>query len=310
MIKLSTLTIETKPYALDSNITDEDWLNAILQPFVSAGNVKSTDGEEYHIDKYKTSRLINGKDEVPKKLRKALGRVGIKEETALGMSDFLMDYVNPILLGQLKEYLVAKIQIDTAMPEKVLSSPLSIQEEVGNLLAELLIRTLSVSNVDNLEKKTVWENGSNAIKVIAGDLFHYGFDNRKKIRKNIVVIPVNTAFDTHVTRKFEGESNPVVSDMTIHGQWLSRMEQSGENLTDLDKRISDSLTCLGYAVVSVEKSASGKCKVYEIGSVAVIETKNAVYFLLAISEFDEANHAKSTPENMGEIEEREHDLSH
>lgn len=298
MIKLSTLTVETKPYALDLNITDEDWLNALLQPFTSAGNVKGTNGEEYHIDKCKTSRLINGKDEVPKKLRKPLGRMGIKEETALGMSDFLMDYVNPILLDQLKEYLVAESQMTPTMPEKAQSSPLDIREEVSNLLAELLIQSLSVSNVNGLEKRVIWKNGSNAIEVIGGDLFHYGFDNRKKTRKNIVVIPVDTAFNTHVTRRFEGELNPVVSDMTIHGQWLSRMVKSGENLTDLDKRISDSLACLEYTASGEGKSASGKYKVYGIGSVAVIETKNAVYFLLAISEFDEANHAQSTPENI------------
>lgn len=297
-MKLSTLIKETKYYALDTNISDEDWLNAILQPFISAGNVKGANGEEYHIDKCMTSRLVNGKDDVPQKLRKPLGRIGIRDETALGMMDFLTDYVNPVLLKQFKKYLAGEIQIDSIIQTENQPTSQSLLEEASSLLTELLIQTLSVSNINIAKKKVIWKNGANAAWVIAGDLFHYGFENRKKAQKNIVVIPVNTAFDTHVTRKFEGESNPVISDMTIHGQWLSRMEQSGEDLGELDKRISDSLACLGYKAVSIGKSENGKCELYEMGSVAVIETKNAVYFLLAISEFDEANHAQSTPENI------------
>lgn len=298
MLKLSVMARDLKQYALNPGISDEKWLNEFLRPYVSAGKIRNKRGEEYHLDKARTSRFMNGKEEVPEKFRDTLSRIGIKEKMVVGMVEFLDDYVNLSSLPQLKEYCLKIIRADSMLPEMDKSSTTPSKTAVAAMLSELLIRSLSVNNVEDSKPKFLWKNGSNAVETIAGDLFHFGFDNRKKTRKNIVVIPVNTAFDTHVTRKLEGETNPVVSDMTIHGQWLSRMEQSGENPADLDKRIADSLACLGYTAARLEKSVSGKCEVYGIGSVAVIETNNAVYFLLAISEFDEANHVQSTPEDI------------
>ena len=100
---------------------------------------------------------------------------------------------------------------------------------------------------------SIWKHGLNSIDVQSGDLFRFGFDNRHK-KKNIVVIPVNTAFDTHVTRKLEGETYPLVSENTIHGQWLVRLKETGENLNRIDERIADSLKRAGFCPIKKSKT--------------------------------------------------------
>ena len=78
-----------------------------------------------------------------------------------------------------------------------------------NLLVKLLTVSIAESNQDEEQNCIIWKKGKNYVKVITGDLFKYGFGNRKKT-KNIVVIPFNTAFDTHVTRKLEEDPVPIV----------------------------------------------------------------------------------------------------
>lgn len=105
----------------------------------------------------------------------------------------------------------------------------------------------------------------------------------------------NTAFDTQVTKKLEGSQRPIVSENTIHGQWLKRMEQSGVDMKRLDERIAISLENLGYVPIANDKDRNGKPDQYALGSCALIETENTSYILVAISEFDEMNNAKSNP---------------
>lgn len=298
MPKFAMLVKKVKQFAKDPNISDEEFLDTFISAYVSAENICNKNGDALHLDKAATSLLLNQKADVPRNLRKALQRYGIKERTTDGMSDFVADYLDPASLEQLTDVLLQLIQNDhmiSVADKEVLSNH---RDDPATLLAELMIRSLSECNIASEKRKILWKNGSNAVEVITGDLFRYGFDNRKKTEKNIVVIPVNTAFDTHVTRKLEGEACPVVADTTIHGQWLTRMVQSGTSVAELDKRISESLACLGYQSTKAKKAVNGKDELYDIGSVAVIETNNAIYFLLAISEFNVENHAMSSPDSI------------
>ena len=46
--------------------------------------------------------------------------------------------------------------------------------------------------------------------------------------------------------------------------------------------------------MSDSKNRHGKTTCYPIGSIAVIETDNAIYFLMAMAQFDDYNNARST----------------
>ena len=91
-------------------------------------------------------------------------------------------------------------------------------------LSTAFILALKVDNIikQNKYSQIIYQNGANSVDLVFGDIFKFGFDNRKR-EKNIIVIPVNTSFETHITAKVEKEKFPLVSEKTIHGMWLSRM---------------------------------------------------------------------------------------
>lgn len=294
MPRLANLTLEVMKYACNPKGSRENFLNAFLGPYIKAGRITNKSGDLLYLDAARTSRLLAGLDDVPQALREALGRTGLKEMTAESMSGFVQAQINPAGIGALSNHLIEMIRDDpmTSLPDQ--EEFIRDSTDINMLLTDLLMQSVAECNVTKSGGEIIWRSGANSAEVIAGDLFRYGFGNRKKRDRNIVVIPVNTAFDTHVTRTLEGDPHPVVSENTIHGQWLSRMEQSGEDMTTLDRRIMASLTSLGYKPARAADATNSKRDQYEIGSVAVIETHKAIYFLLAISTFDEENHAHSS----------------
>lgn len=291
MLKLSELTKLIKSFARNSAISDEEFLNAFLFPFVIAGNIKNKNGEEFRLDKARTSKIVNQKDDVPTKLREALSIYGIADKTREGIPVFVEDYLDPAKCEVLLERLLEMSRQE--LNKKCDPTEAGKMDLLSDLLTELLLMSLSESNVSPPDTILIWKHGINSVEVQTGDLFRYGFENRHK-KKNIVVIPVNTAFDTHVTRKIENDPYPVVSENTVHGQWLVRMKESGEQLEQIDIRITKSLENGGFLPVSDSKNKHGKTICYPIGSVAVIETNNAIYFLMAMAQFDDYNNARSS----------------
>ena len=296
MPKLSELTKQLKEFALNPAISDEEFLNAFLFPFVIAGNITNKNHEEFHLDKSRTSEIMNQKADVPVKLRKALSIFGIEEKTIEGMVSFLEDYIDLNRQMVLLEAFTTLAKIEGVFPDNNSDSN-DAQEELAIILTALLLKAVSESNLAKADIVLIWKHGLNSIDVQTGDLFHFGFDNRHK-KKNIVVIPVNTAFDTHVTRRFEGETFPLVSENTVHGQWLVRLEETGEKLDRIDERIADSLKRAGFCPIKESKAGNGKKDCYPVGSVSIIETSNAVYFLMAMAEFDDFNNARSSSNDI------------
>ena len=296
MPKLSDLTNQLKEFALNPAISEEEFLNAFLLPFVIAGNITNKNHEEYHLDKARTSEIMNQKADVPVKLRKALSIFKIKEKTIAEMDPFLEDYIDLNRQTILLEKCTALAKAEGVFPGNNLQVD-DVKDALSVILTELLLKAVSESNLAKTDSVLIWKHGLNSIDVQTGDLFRFGFDNRHK-KKNIVVIPVNTAFDTHVTRKFEGETYPLVSENTVHGQWLVRLKETGERLDLIDERIAVSLRRTGFCPIKESKTENGKKDCYPMGSVAIIETSNAVYFLMAMAEFDDFNNARSSSEDI------------
>jgi hypothetical protein len=163
-------------------------------------------------------------------------------------------------------------------------------------LADVLIECIKQKNDGFDSKEEIVRNGSYCLTVLYGDIFKYAFRKRAK-EKSIVVIPVDSSFHTHVTRKYENNPIPQVSEKTIHGQWLVRWEQSGEKISELENRIEQSLKAVGDA---------GDDGNLPIGTIAVVENSTTVFYLLAIAEFDDNNNAHSS---RGEIEQAVQALS-
>lgn len=258
----------------------------MLEPYVQEGRIKGRGGAAFHLDKHRTSKILNGKADVPKQLRKALARVGLEDRVAVAFQPFLEEYLDANYLECFTADVLGlsnpRTKTDTTLGEELAPTI----EEPGLFLARSLIAAIKESNLVSSEK-TIWQNGTGSLAVEIGDLLDKGFGRAKK-HKDIIVIPVNTAFDTEVTYGYEKTATPMVSERSIHGQWLVRMFKHGETSDDLKKRIEDNLA-IRYGNSEREQ---------RLGTIAVIENDKAAFFLLAISAFDQKNKAQSTPAHI------------
>ena len=198
-----------------------------------------------------------------------------------------MYLLNPILIYQKKEALtqdVIKI-INDCHFEQTKMEPL-LSNNIKRLLLIIFIHSLKQSNrLVISENTTIWENGNNYLRVIPGDIFKYGFDKRNKDRR-IVVIPVNTSFETRITYDTERNRIPYVSAESLHGNFLSRVYKGGTQQSELKKRI---LKSLGIKDSDLPTS---------IGAVASLFFDPVIFYLLAVSDFDNENVAHSNLSNI------------
>ena len=288
---MASYILTMKKYTINSSISNEDFTRELFAPFVTAGNVKDKNGELLELNKSRVSRLLAGKDDVPSAMRNALSMLDIAERTAEGFSDFLADNIDAHRYDDLFDEM-------SQLAGSVLAKRAK-NNDISMFLTEAFIEAVKINNtaIDNKDA-IIWNNGSNSIEIVEGDIFKFAFENRSRTTKNIVVIPVNTAFDTHVSTKLETDGIPLVSENTLHGKWLIRWMRSGESVADLDSRIAESLNCQRKMPTGKSKSKNGKADCYEIGTTAIIDIEKAAFYLVATAAFDERNNARATREEI------------
>ena len=179
MPKLSDLTNQLKEFALNPAISEEEFLNAFLYPFVFAGKITNKNHEEYYLNKARTSEIMNQKADVPVKLRKALSIFEIKEKTIAEMDPFLEDYIDLNRQTILLEKCTALAKAEGVLPGNNLQVD-DVKEALSVILTELLLKAVSESNLAKTDSVLIWKHGLNSIDVQTGDLFRFGFDNRHK----------------------------------------------------------------------------------------------------------------------------------
>lgn len=248
-----------KKHAKNRKISDEAFLNAVLNPFVIAGKIENRMREEIYFDKSRTSLLMNRVDDVPNALREALCVVGLYETTEENFSYFLEDYIKEEDMDAIIDEISMLVKSDENIADK--EQLLQKRDRPNIFLADVLITAIKLKNNGTDTNGEIIRNGAYCVSVVHADIFKFAFRKRSK-DKNIIVIPVDTEFHTHITRKYENNPLPQVSDKTIHGQWLSRWEKSGEDLSSLGQRISRDLAIKGY-----ECNESGQ---YSIGTIATV----------------------------------------
>lgn len=151
------------------------------------------------------------------------------------------------------------------------------------------------------KKHMSWSNGDGKINICYADIMKISFPRKSKGKK-IVVIPVNTSFDTIVDENLASCDRPLVSATTVHGLWLNNMVKNGTSIADIDLAIdryilNKNIRCVKE--LTIEEKSRGKRKCFENGTTVIIEGKNDItFFLLALSEFDENNRAQSSKEDV------------
>ena len=127
-------------------------------------------------------------------------------------------------------------------------------------------RSLSIDVSNNL-----------TVKVAEGDLFSFARDD------NFVVIPVNEYFDTLV-------DNKVIHQNTLHGQFINKYYPNTPN--ELHEQIESFFSANGITGKQDATRNSAGYKVrYPLGTSAIIEKDNTHFVLLALTHFDEHDHA-------------------
>ena len=148
-------------------------------------------------------------------------------------------------------------------------------------------------------KVTILEKGNTKINVCYSDIMKIAFKKRLKENK-IVLIPVNTSFDTIVDEDISDK--PLVSPSTIHGKWIKEMISRGMKVEEIDEQIEKFFQLKNikpYKQISEKDKKRGKRNCYKKGTIAIVNgNKKVKFFLLALSEFDENNNAQCLKDEL------------
>lgn len=288
MLTLASLAGEVRAHLCVSDVSNERLFNEMVQPLLRLDGAHNKNGDPIHFDKSRTSRILAGKDDVPTVLRAAAEHIEIPKRLAREYEDFVNALLDEENFVSLKGG-IASLCDQTAQKE-AFDALTGIDEDSALLLASSMLFATRVNNRQRREF-CLWKCGAASLSLVSGDIFARGFENRRR-EKSIIVICVDTRFQTHVTRSFEGAEKALVSDRTLHGKWIARMELGGSTEDAIHQRIAASLKSGGAQV------RGGGDGAYPVGTVASLEEDNAIYYLLAISSFDEKGRAKATCEDV------------
>lgn len=140
---------------------------------------------------------------------------------------------------------------------------------------------LSVFTIFLRKRKKIFGDINKGVTLCYGDIIKLGFPKRLS-KKRIVVIPVNRCFDL----SYEGN---LISEKTIHGQWIKRYITSEQKRENIHKEILNKLAQQNAAYIELKKEdkRAGYLKRYDPGTIVELKGLNNInFYLLAVSEFD------------------------
>ena len=293
MLNFASFIKTIKPFADNIGISDEDFVSGLID-YASVELkivVKNKKGDNtYYITKSKISRLLNQKEDISSTIRAPFCKPSAKQALMKALPQFFDDYLNRSRLIAMEQALKELVQRDYSLDERTKSEYLALQGV--ELFAVVLIEAIKANNLKVQKTKELWRSGNNSINFISGDLIKIAFENTLTERR-IVVIPVNTAFDTQLSTNAEEDLFPLVSEKTIHGQWLTLILQVIDK-NELDCRIQKYLCASGATPIGTSRGIDGKADKYSIGTTVAIQEKSTIYYLLAVSDFDDRNVARSS----------------
>ncbi len=285
-----------KTYCINKHITNEDIVNEPIEAIVKKARIKKKKGdfkgELFFYEATAASRIINNKLELPTEIRDALKYDGMEDIIINSFHDFYEDEIDKNLVVDLIDDFLTSVKSDPAFKKNEISEISKLSNTPSLFLSKILIKSLKEPNlIENANDSTIWSNGNNYIKVIKGDIFTYALGKRSK-KKRIVVIPVNNAFDVHVTTQLENDPTPLISTNTLHGELLIRIKKSNIDEDEIAKRIRENLR--------INKIINGNEPKLDlpIGTIASLDFGSSTIYMLAISKFSAKNKAQSSKKDI------------
>lgn len=173
---------------------------------------------------------------------------------------------------------------------------------LGFLLVVLVFSTISYFII--FKCKTLYDCKDCKISSMYGDLFEIAFPKREKdnSEREIFVIPVNTTFDV-IIDKDPAIENPLVSSDTNHGRWIEHMvdinnEQDVNNLNNEIQTFLNNKKGLKFKTIDNDLKPRGNLNEYPIGTIAIVNKGHSTFYLVALSSFDNKNHAQSDAQKV------------
>lgn len=252
--------------------SDVEILEYLLNPLIKMKNITNKNGDLLYLDKSRVSRIITNKDNLPAAITDKCSFLKTNK-------DIRNKYV------EMFKSCIPNTQVD------VFLDSLGIKEYNNDPYENLyfyFINRVCGNNIRSTDNSIlIWRNGCNSLKLTSGDIFDYCFS--RKSRKEIITIPVNTTFDTHVSTKIE-KFKPLVSSETLHGKWIQRCKNAGLVEEDIQNKINDFLNS--------HYLNDAKTNEYPIGTVVPFDTANGLSYLVALTVFDGNNVAHSNEEDV------------
>lgn len=144
-------------------------------------------------------------------------------------------------------------------------------------------------------RREEWQQGNASIGVLYGDMIKIGFPKRRsKFGKRIVVIPVNTHFDTIV-------NDEIVAPSSLHGQWINHLCDNGETADSINNKIQTQIALQNIDPSHVDLSKKGNKTAYPLGTVIKYECGNTIFYLIALAEYDTDLKAHCNKEQLQNI---------
>lgn len=182
---------------------------------------------------------------------------------------------------------------------------IDIDQRIKILIAIIIFSfLLSVVYIVVLKQNNfIWKSGSGKLQVCYGDIIQLG-KHRNGKKQKIIVIPVNTCFDTLVDDDITQIDKPLISSKSIHGQWLKSLLEDGISLEYIDSKIDQSIAIHNIQPIrkyTREEKHRGKLNEFSVGTVIPISIKaNITYFLFALCELDENNRAQCSEDTFND----------
>lgn len=243
----------------DKSTTNEETISLLFTQICYTCEIKNRAGNNYDNVKELSSLLMNRKVDLPKELRLTLKEVPfnkIKKAVKLSIYSLISSDMVKTMLSKMKE-----VYLKDMNSKKTLNG----YSDCLDLITFYLIETAKVNNKIIDKSKILLQRGNTTIYEMYGDILKLGFNSKHTPISKIIVIPVDTSFNMHLSKL--GESPFMISPNSLHGKWIMKMNQNGfdENLLVSKINITDK---------------------GNIGTIADILYKNNVFWLLACSTFD------------------------
>ncbi len=276
---------------MGDDLSDADVLNELFAPLVEAYGIKNRYGDVYLFDYAATSRIMTGKDDVPGKIREVLDRPDCESVITKWAERRFSKLSDGAKAKMVKSISALFVEEDSSL-RQARDCLENSAYNITRFLSTALIAALIADNRTGYNRRLLWATQKGSLSVIEADLLSLAFNKKHAKSPKIVVIPVNTDYTMAVDDA--DAFKPRVSPTTLHGKFLCRAFGQGVNLDDIEAAVKNSLNQQGLDLN----------KPLPIGTVATFKYSQTVFYLLAISVFDENNNAHASESDIAKAADR------